>query len=73
MYLLYILDSHLESISNTMLQHLLSLIFTSHQTTAGNRLMIETLHLPRNELVVEREVPLKKMVGIATHGVWINF
>ena len=30
--------------------------------------MIESLLLPRNELVLEREVPLKKMVGKTTHG-----
>ena len=30
--------------------------------------MTEILLLARNEVVVEREVLLKKMVGIATHG-----
>ena len=65
---IYILASDLESIANKRLQHLLSLIFTSHQTTAENRLMIESLLLPRIELVPEREIPRKKMVGIATQG-----
>lgn len=65
---IYVLASDLESIANKRLQHLLSLIFTSHQTTAENRLMIESLLLPRIELVPEREIPRKKMVGIATQG-----
>jgi len=35
--------------------------------------MTETLLLARNELVVEKEVLLKEMVGIATHGLGNEF